>query len=128
MGIAGINLTSDGQARIINRQTVHGVTTVTKTDGSTLQAADVTLRYRNETITTNAAGTATVTPINLVAPPQTIIGTAAADLSMGGAGSDSHILDGGDDVVLDDLGDDGGVSRCHALGRFCRHLNESASD
>ena len=41
LGIASVNLTSNGQFQVINGQTVHGIGQINKTDGSTLNIADV---------------------------------------------------------------------------------------
>jgi VCBS repeat-containing protein len=102
MGISQIALTSDGQFQVIDGQSVHGVGQVTRSDGSTLQIADVTLRYSNET-QLGSGGTALL--------PRTergtvFNGTSDKDLVFGTLGSDSFVLGDGDDVVVDDAGDD----------------------
>jgi Ca2+-binding RTX toxin-like protein len=60
LGIASINLTSNGQFSTINGDTVHGIATVTMTDGTTRNAADVTLAYSNQIQVTNPDGTTSV--------------------------------------------------------------------
>jgi YD repeat-containing protein len=106
MGIAGIGLGSDGQFRVINGQTVHGLGTATRVDGSTMQVADVSLRWSNEIQTTSGGGaTGVVTAANQQAG-QTFQGTADEDLVLGTAGSDSFTTGTGDDVIMDDVGND----------------------
>lgn len=106
MGITGINLTSDGQFRVIDGQTVHGTTTVTKADGSTLQAADVSMRWSNEVLTSDANGNANVVTLPNQQAGQTFTGTPDKDLVLGTGGSDSFVTGAGDDVVMDDAGND----------------------
>lgn len=107
MGISQIGLTSNGQFQVIDGQTVHGTATATKTDGSTLAIADVTLRYRNETRITNPDGSTSVVPAPTVQAGQTFDGTAGADLVLGTNGSDMFRTGDGNDVINDDLGNDG---------------------
>ena len=106
LGINAISLTSDGHFQVINGQSVHGVGSATKTDGTTLALADVTLKYRNVTQGTASNGatvTATVAPFST---GQVFNGTAGADLVFGTAGSDQYHMGDGNDVVNDDAGDD----------------------
>jgi Ca2+-binding RTX toxin-like protein len=107
MGIGQIALTSNGQFQVIDGQTVHGTATATKTDGSTLAIADVTLRYQNVTRITNPDGSTTVVPAPVVQQGQTFDGTAGADLVLGTNGSDMFRTGDGNDVINDDLGNDG---------------------
>jgi Ca2+-binding RTX toxin-like protein len=106
MGIAEIGLSSDGQFRVINGQTVHGVGTVTKADGSALQMADVTLKYSNETQVVNADGTTGTALLPNTQRGQIFMGTPDKDLVLGTQGSDRYVLGEGDDAVVDDGGDD----------------------
>jgi Ca2+-binding RTX toxin-like protein len=106
LGINGISLTSDGHFQVIDGQTVHGVGSATKSDGTTLALADVTLQYRNVTQGTAPDGTkanATVAPFS---QGQTFTGTVGADLVFGTSGSDQYRMGDGNDVVNDDAGDD----------------------
>ncbi len=107
MGIASIALASNGQFQVIDGQTVHGTAVATRTDGSTLAVADVTLRYRNETRIDNPDGSSTVAPVPTYQPGSQFDGTAGADLVLGTSGSDMFRLGDGNDVVNDDLGNDG---------------------
>jgi Ca2+-binding RTX toxin-like protein len=107
MGISQIGLTSNGQFQVIDGQTVHGTATATKTDGSTLAIADVTLRYKNVTRITNPDGSSSVVPAPVVQQGQTFDGTAGADLVLGTNGSDMFRTGDGNDVINDDLGNDG---------------------
>lgn len=110
LGINAIGLTSDGQFQVIDGQTVHGTATATKTDGSTLAVADVTLRVKNQTqvTTTHADGSVTTTIVDIpsFAQGQTFAGTADKDLVFGTDGNDHFITGEGGDVIMDDKGDD----------------------
>lgn len=107
LGISQIALTSNGQFQVIDGQTVHGTADATKTDGSTLAIADVTLRYKNVTRLTNPDGSTSIVPAPIVQQGQTFDGTAGADLVLGTNGSDMFRTGDGNDVVNDDLGNDG---------------------
>lgn len=110
MGISAINLASDGQFQVIDGQTVHGVASATKTDGSTLTVADVTLRYKNQTqiTTTNTDGSTNTSVVGIPASQkgQEFIGTAGKDLVFGTDGNDHFATGDGDDVIVDNKGDD----------------------
>lgn len=105
MGVSEIALTSDGQFRVINGQTVHGVGNLTKTDGSMVAIADVTLKYSDQLQTTDGT-TPTTSTLVTAQKGQTFTGTADKDLVLGTVGSDSFIMGAGDDAVVDDQGDD----------------------
>ena len=107
LGISQIALTSDGQFQVIDGQTVQGTAAATKTDGSTLAIADVTLRYRNVTRIANPDGSTSEVPAPVVQAGQTFDGTTGADLVLGTNGSDMHRTGDGNDVINDDLGNDG---------------------
>jgi VCBS repeat-containing protein len=106
LGISQIGLTSDGRFQVIDGQSVHGTATATRTDGSTLAIADVTLRYRNETRVTGSNGAATTVTVPAFAGGQQITGTAGADLVFGTSGNDQYVMGDGNDVVNDDGGND----------------------
>jgi len=106
LGINGISLSSDGQFQIIDGQTVHGIGSATKSDGSTLALADVTLQFRNITQGTAADGTTVTATVPTYSAGQTFTGTADADLVFGTSGSDQYHMGDGNDVVNDDAGDD----------------------
>ena len=106
-GISQMALTSDGQFQVINGQTVHGVGNVTKTDGTTLAFADVTLKYSDQVQTgTDASGNPVTTNLVATQKGQIFNGTGGKDLVFGTVGSDNFLLGDGDDVVVDDQGDD----------------------
>jgi Ca2+-binding RTX toxin-like protein len=107
LGISRIALSSDGQFQVIDGQTVHGTAAATRTDGSTLAIADVTLRYRNVTRITNPDGSTSEVPAPVVQAGQTFDGTAGPDLVLGTHGSDMFRTGDGNDVINDDLGNDG---------------------
>ncbi|HEY9105960.1 MAG TPA: cadherin-like domain-containing protein, partial [Roseateles sp.] len=106
LGINGISLSSDGKFQVINGQTVHGIGQATKSDGSQLALADVTLRYKNVAQGTTANGGTATAPIAPYSTGQTFDGTDGADLVFGTSGSDQFKMGAGNDVVNDDLGDD----------------------
>ncbi|MGH8859165.1 MAG: hypothetical protein ACREXG_14245, partial [Polaromonas sp.] len=111
LGITALGLTSDGQFQVIDGQTVHGMATATRTDGSTLAVADVTLRNSNEAQVPVAnadgtPGTSTVV-VSRYGQGQAFEGTADKDLVFGTAASDAFRTGDGDDVIVDDGGNDG---------------------
>ncbi|WP_302174619.1 cadherin-like domain-containing protein [uncultured Hydrogenophaga sp.] len=93
MGVASVDLSSDGQFQVIQGQTVHGVGRLWRTDGSSLALADVTLEVRDPMPRSGG----------VTAP---VVGTAGADLIIGQAGDDALTGGDGDDVILDDAGND----------------------
>jgi VCBS repeat-containing protein len=105
MGVTAIELTSDGQFRVINNQTVHGVARVSTTQGA-LNAADVTFRYLNEAQVSDGIGGTRVVGIPTQQVGEIFEGDDTRNLVLGTLGSDSYRLRGGDDVVVDDQGDD----------------------
>lgn len=106
MGIAEIGMTSDGRFRVINGQTVHGVGNVTKTDGSALAMADVTLQYTNEVQTAGADGNGQLAQLLTQQHGQSFSGTTDKDLVFGTGGSDNISTGDADDAIVDDAGDD----------------------
>ena len=110
MGITSINLTSNGSFQVINGQTVHGLASATKSDGSSLAVADVTLRVKNQTQVTgtNLDGTPNVQVLDLATQQnsQAFTGTDGKDLVFGTDGNDYFSAGADDDVVVDDKGDD----------------------
>ncbi len=111
MGISAIGLASDGRFQVIDGQTVHGLAVATKTDGSTLAVADVTLRTSNQAQvpTANPDGTTGTTTVSVpkYGKGQEFVGTADKDLVFGTAASDAFRTGEGDDVIVDDGGNDG---------------------
>lgn len=108
MGISAIELTSDGQFAVINGQTVHGVGSLEKTDGSRLAIADVTLAYSSETQIPQADGsTVSVTPSSPFSPNGELLeGTPGKDLILGKNGNNIVKAYEGDDVIFEDGGND----------------------
>jgi Ca2+-binding RTX toxin-like protein len=107
LGIASVNLTSNGQFSVINGQTVHGIGQINKTDGSTLNIADVTLQYSDEVqVTNNADGTVSVAVKPPFASGETVTGTPDKDLLLGNNGNTIINALEGDDVVFSDIGND----------------------
>lgn len=108
MGITAIELTSDGQFAVINGQTVHGVGSLEKADGSRLAIADVTLAHSNETLIPQSDGSSlSVTPDSPFSPNGEILeGTADNDLILGKNGNNIIKAYEGDDVIFEDGGND----------------------
>ncbi|TAM46397.1 MAG: hypothetical protein EPN55_05425, partial [Gammaproteobacteria bacterium] len=107
LGVQSMALTSDGQFAVIDGQTVHGVGAITKTDGSTLNFADITLRYSNEVLVQNADGTTQVVMREPFSPSgEELTGTEGNDLILGKTGNNLVYAYGGDDVVFEDGGND----------------------
>jgi Ca2+-binding RTX toxin-like protein len=110
MGITSIDMSTDGQFRVIDGQTVHGIGSAHLSSGGSVAVADVTLRYSNETrvITANPDGTTTTSTVITPATSQgqDFEGTADKDLVFGTKGSDRFRMAEGDDVVVDDGGND----------------------
>ena len=107
LGIQSVALTSDGRFQVIDGQTVHGTALAMRTDGTTLAVADVTLRYRNETLIATPDGGTAIAPVPSFQPGTEFDGTAEPDLVLGTTGSDMFRTGGGNDVIHDDLGNDG---------------------
>lgn len=107
MGIAAVNLTSDGQFQIINGQTVHGMGSMTKADGSQIAIADVTFAYSNETQLPQGDGTTQTVNTSPFSPSgEEIVGTEDKDLILGKNGNNIVKGLGGDDVIFEDGGND----------------------
>ncbi len=108
MGISAIELTSDGQFSVINGQTVHGIGSLEKTDGSHLAIADVTLAHTNETLVPQADGSTTsVTPTSPFSlSGEELEGTPDNDLILGKNGNNIVKAYAGDDVIFEDGGND----------------------
>lgn len=107
LGVQSVSLSSDGLFQIIDGQTVHGMGTVTMSDGSTRQLADVTLKYTNDVLLTLPDGTTKI--INkpeFNADVAQIDGTAGKDLLLGSSGNNMIYGHEDDDVIFDDGGND----------------------
>ncbi|MHB1353503.1 MAG: Ig-like domain-containing protein [Thiobacillus sp.] len=108
MGINAVELTGDGQFAVVNGQTVHGIGSMEKTDGSRLAIADVTLAYSNETQIPQPDGsTVSVTPASPFSPNGELLeGTPENDLILGKNGNNIVKAYAGDDVIFEDGGND----------------------
>lgn len=104
VGVQAVQLASDGQFRIINGQTVHGIGQVQLKDGHVLAMADVTLAFSQERQLPDGR---TITPASPFSPAGAPIdGSDGKDLIPGRRGSDVITAGSGDDVVIDDGGND----------------------
>jgi len=107
MGVASISLTSDNQFSVVNGDTIHGVAKVTMVDGTTRNAADVTLAYSKDVQVHNADGsTSVVTPTSFSPSGQEIDGTDGNDLLLGKTGNVIIKTGEGNDVVFSGDGND----------------------
>jgi VCBS repeat-containing protein len=110
LGITSIGLSSDGQFQVINGQTVYGIATATKADGSTLAVADVSLRTSNEaqvpTVNPDGTSSTSTVVVSKYGQGQVFDGTPDKDLVFGTAASDAFNTGDGDDVIVDDGGND----------------------
>ena len=116
MGVASINLTSDKQFSVVDGNTIQGIAPVAMNDGSTLDAADVTLAYRNEVQVPQPDGSISTMTASPFSPSgEEIDGTDGNDLILGktgnnviqaGAGNDVIMEDGGNDIIDGGEGDD----------------------
>ncbi|MBS4018314.1 MAG: cadherin-like domain-containing protein [Dechloromonas sp.] len=107
MGITAVNLASDGQFQIINGQTVKGVGSMTRADGSEIAIADVTFAYSNETQVPQTDGTMQTVNVSPFSPSgEEINGTEDKDLILGKNGNNIIKGYGGDDVIFEDGGND----------------------
>jgi len=107
VGVTAISLTSDGEFRVVDGQTIHGVANMYLADGRKLDMADVTLAYNNETQVLNPDGTtSTVTRSPFSPDGEVLDGTADNDLLVGKTGNNVVNGYGGDDVVMEGGGND----------------------
>ncbi|MHB1098190.1 MAG: beta strand repeat-containing protein [Burkholderiales bacterium] len=107
MGIASISLTSDHKFSVVDGNTIQGIAKVTMNDGTTRDAADVTLAYSKDVQVTNADGTTSiVTPPPFSPSGQEIDGTEGNDLILGKTGNTVIKTGAGNDVVFAGDGND----------------------
>lgn len=108
MGVQAVQLQSDGKFQVINGQTVHGIGSISMSNGTQLAMADVSLAFTNEQQIPQADGSfLTRTPASPFSPSgQLIDGTDGNDVLLGNNGNDvTHAL-AGDDLIFDDIGND----------------------
>ncbi|MBV1786782.1 cadherin-like domain-containing protein [Marinobacterium sp. D7] len=107
LGVTAVELTSDGQFQIIDGQTVHGIGSMSLTDGSPLDIADVTLAFSNEVQIPQADGSVKTASTSPFSPSgEEINGTEQDDLILGKSGNNIVNAFAGDDVILEDGGND----------------------
>jgi len=105
-GVREISLSSNHAFSTSNGNVINGTTNVSMDDGSSINAADVTLQVSNKVILTMPDGSQQILTRNPISTPTEIIGTADDDILTGTTGS-NHIAAGdGNDFVLDDQGND----------------------
>ncbi|WP_040502372.1 cadherin-like domain-containing protein [Herbaspirillum sp. YR522] len=118
-GIAQVSLASDGRFATSQGNIIHGMTQVTMTDGSTLQAADAAFERTGQVLAMQPDGTREVIARAPYAAPSEVIGSDQQDMLLGTTGSNRIVAGDGNDMVLDDQGNDvieggGGDDSLHA--------------
>lgn len=103
-GVASLSLTSDNQFAVVDGNTIRGVAQAMMTDGTTLNAADVTLAYSNEVRIPGTTNTAERPPFS--PSGEEIIGTDDNDLILGKTGNTIIRANAGNDVVFAGDGND----------------------
>jgi Ca2+-binding RTX toxin-like protein len=107
MGVAAVQLASDGRFEVINGQTVRGVGAMDMADGSQLAIADVTFSYSNETKVELPDGTSRTVSRPPFSPSGELLeGTPDKDLILGKNGNNIVNAYAGDDVIFEDGGND----------------------
>lgn len=107
MGLAAVGLASDGHFQVINGQTVHGVGSLNKLDGSEIAIADVTFAYSEDVQVPQVNGSLQVLTASPFSPSgEEIGGTDGKDLLLGKNGNNIVKGLGGDDVIFEDGGND----------------------
>jgi trimeric autotransporter adhesin len=107
LGIQSLNLTSDHQFTQVNGNTISGHTTATRTDGSTIDAADVALRHTSEVLVRLPDGSTQVVVRNRHGDGTSkVIGTDTSEILVGYLGNSEISAKAGDDFVYDDDGSD----------------------
>lgn len=107
LGIESIELMSNGQFSVQGGSVIHGVSTVHMLDGSTMDAADVTLKVTDKVLASDASGgTQAVTTSAFSPSGQELEGTPDNDLILGQTGNNIIKAYAGDDVIFEDGGND----------------------
>jgi Ca2+-binding RTX toxin-like protein len=124
LGVASIDLQSDGQFSVNGGNTINGIAKVHMLDGTTHDAADVSLQYSDDILVPQADGSTVIAQHPKSSGSIRIDGTPDADLILaqtgpmevyagdgndfvqGGAGDDYIEADNGDDVVYAGDGND----------------------
>jgi Ca2+-binding RTX toxin-like protein len=107
LGVASIGLTSNKQFSVVDGNTIQGITTVTMIDGSTLDAADVTIAYANDVQMPQPGGTTQVVSASPFSPSGAAInGSDGNDLILGKTGNTVITTGDGNDVVFAGDGND----------------------
>jgi VCBS repeat-containing protein len=107
MGVASISLVSDNRFSVVNGNTVHGIAKVTMSDGTTRNAADVTLAYSRDVQVSNPDGTkSVVTPSPFPASGQQVSAGAGNNLVLPTTGNTNITVGDGNNVVFSGDGND----------------------
>ena len=100
-GVTAINLSSDKKFADVDGNAIQGIAAVRMADGSTLNAADVTLAYSDKVQVSNPDGTTgAVTPSPYSVSGQEINGTDGNDLLLGKTGNVVIKSRDGNDVIV----------------------------
>lgn len=106
LGVASIDLTSDGVFSVVDGNTIHGITKMHMKDGSTLDVADVTLSYSDQIQVPQVDGSTLLATHPQYGAASTIYGTPGADLILAQNGPMQVYADDGNDFVQGGAGDD----------------------
>ena len=110
LGIASLNLSSDNIARTIDGNTVYGIGSYTRVDGSTAQLADVRFSLSTEEQEADPGQDVTASPsggsMSTGAGNDSVHGGAGADDIFAGSGDDRIAGGAGDDIIRGDSGND----------------------
>ncbi|MBD3810941.1 MAG: cadherin-like domain-containing protein, partial [Betaproteobacteria bacterium] len=107
LGIESIELANDGQFAVQGGSVIHGLSTVHMVDGSTMAAADVTLKVTDKVLASDANGNQQAVTTSAFSPSgQELQGTSDKDLILGQNGNNVIKAFAGDDVIFEDGGND----------------------
>ncbi|MBN8779576.1 Ig-like domain-containing protein [Thiobacillus sp.] len=107
LGIESIELANDGQFAVQGGSVIHGLSTVHMVDGSTMAAADVTLKVTDKVLASDANGNQQAVTTSAFSPSgQELEGTSDKDLILGQNGNNVIKAYAGDDVIFEDGGND----------------------
>jgi Ca2+-binding RTX toxin-like protein len=106
LGIASISLNGNNQFSVDQGVTVHGVTTFTRTDGTTGQAADVTLPESGDILFTNPDGSTAIKHLAVASSTSPMIVGDGNNLVLGEKGDNQIEVGDGNNVIVTGSGND----------------------
>ena len=106
LGVGSIDLVSDGQFSVNGGNNINGITKVHMLDGTTRDAADVTLKFKSDIQVKQADGTTVVAQHTISSTSSKLNGTTGADLILAQTGAMEVYAGDGNDFVQGGAGDD----------------------